>query len=431
MLKYFIQDIYINNVRNHNNLHISLSKEKIKHLIITGRNGSGKTSIMEAIRNHLKIFEDYKYKDLKTYAQSIKELNKTKDFWMQQIEEKKSETQVQLRNLEAKEKIKDIDNNIAQMEKFLNHYNNGVSLKLNQDEDIDSHYKNGKFIISYFSANRMSNMMSPTGVEKIQLSAQSSINENIGSLFIKYLVDLKTQELFAAHEGDHDFSNKLKNWFEDLESNFKALFENEKLLLQYDYKNYNFLIIEPGKVPYNLNSLSSGFSSILNIVTELIMRMETTRSSSYDVQGIVLIDEIEAHLHVSLQKKIFKFLTDFFPNIQFIVTTHSPFIITSIEDAVIYDLETNTFLEDLSVFSYKAILEEFFKVDQYSDIAKNKIEEYKNLSSNKSNLTQSQKDKLLELNEELSGILDVQSPEINLYKAQIDLKNLLEGIQND
>lgn len=52
-----------------------------------------------------------------------------------------------------------------------------------------------------------------------------------------------------------------------------------------------------------------------------------------------MIDELETHLHVSLQKKILPFLTEFFPNLQFIVTTLSPFILNSIEDVVVYDLE--------------------------------------------------------------------------------------------
>ena len=54
---------------------------------------------------------------------------------------------------------------------------------------------------------------------------------------------------------------------------------------------------------------------------------------------LLLIDEIETHLHLELQKKILSFLTTLFPNIQFIVSTHSPFILNSLENAVIYDLE--------------------------------------------------------------------------------------------
>jgi predicted ATP-dependent endonuclease of OLD family len=52
----------------------------------------------------------------------------------------------------------------------------------------------------------------------------------------------------------------------------------------------------------------------------------------------VLIDEIETHLHLELQEIILPFLCEMFPRIQFIVATHSPAVISSVEDAVVYDL---------------------------------------------------------------------------------------------
>ena len=76
----------------------------------------------------------------------------------------------------------------------------------------------------------------------------------------------------------------------------------------------------------------------------MILRMDKNwllgeEISQYNAQGIVLIDELETHLHIELQKKILPFLTEFFPNIQFIVTTHSPYILNSISNAKAYDLE--------------------------------------------------------------------------------------------
>ncbi|MEA2012738.1 MAG: AAA family ATPase, partial [Verrucomicrobiota bacterium] len=90
---------------------------------------------------------------------------------------------------------------------------------------------------------------------------------------------------------------------------------------------------------FGLNELSDGYSSLLAVLTELILRMEAHNASNYDMQGVVLIDEIETHLHVELQKKVLPFLVSFFPKIQFIVTTHSPFILSSLSNAVICDLE--------------------------------------------------------------------------------------------
>ncbi len=118
----------------------------------------------------------------------------------------------------------------------------------------------------------------------------------------------------------------------------------------------------PGREPFRLvdNQLSDGFSSVLQLVSKLLLRMEAVTAGSYEVSGIVLIDEIETHLHIKLQKAILPFLTDFFPNIQFIVTTHSPFVLTSLNDAVVFDLESKSRRENMAPMSASTVVEEYF-----------------------------------------------------------------------
>ena len=88
------------------------------------------------------------------------------------------------------------------------------------------------------------------------------------------------------------------------------------------------------------------------------MESQSDRKFDFSVAGIVLIDEIETHLHLELQRKILDLLTSIFPNIQFILSTHSPFIINSVDNAVIYDLEKNLLVENgLSDVPYAGIVE--------------------------------------------------------------------------
>ena len=112
------------------------------------------------------------------------------------------------------------------------------------------------------------------------------------------------------------------------------MLDDETIQLKYNYKEYEFQIIEQGKEAYGFDQLSDGYSSLIHMVSDLILRMDknwilTEGLSEYNVEGIVLIDELETHLHIELQKKILPFLTEFFPRIQFIVTTHSPYILNS------------------------------------------------------------------------------------------------------
>ncbi len=108
--------------------------------------------------------------------------------------------------------------------------------------------------------------------------------------------------------------------------------------------------------------------------------LKTGKLSSYDTEGIVLIDELETHLHIGLQKTILPFLTGFFPNIQFIVSTHSPYILNSIENCVVYDLENRIRMEDMSGYPAEGIVEGYFGQESYSERLLKKVKRYEELA---------------------------------------------------
>jgi len=141
-----------------------------------------------------------------------------------------------------------------------------------------------------------------------------------------------------------------------------------------------------------------------------------------------LIDEIDAHLHINLQKKIFPFLTRFFPRIQFIVTTHSPFVLNSIENAVIYDLEKKLLVNDLSGYAYDGIVEGYFETDKYSEIIKNKIAQYEQLVNRKKR-TEKEEDQMIDLKKYLESIPGHLAPELKAKFQQIELNRI--GKQDD
>ncbi len=90
-----------------------------------------------------------------------------------------------------------------------------------------------------------------------------------------------------------------------------------------------------GKECY-LEELSSGFKSILSIIFMIVDWIEGVNEKDASfielAEGTVLIDEIDAHLHPSWQATILDSLRKLFPNLQFIVTTHSPNVIMSAQN---------------------------------------------------------------------------------------------------
>ena len=85
-----------------------------------------------------------------------------------------------------------------------------------------------------------------------------------------------------------------------------------------------------------LSALSLGYQTTITWIVDLFLRLYKHYPESHDPlsePAIVLIDEIDLHLHPSWQRRILGYLTEFFPAIQFIATAHSPLIVQAARDA--------------------------------------------------------------------------------------------------
>ena len=367
MKEYFISEIDIEKLYHLSDIKIKLDSNKRQHLLLTGKNGSGKTSLLLEIEKFLRAINNEK-------------LSQVFDQYPTWINEAKKKV---LSASSDSEKYA-ADKDLKQCLGFLKKYSDGVQINLNQYEGLEMMYHNGKFITAYFPSERKAQFMRPNGVENITLENTYGIDESAGDILLKYMVHLKTQQAYARNEGDQTTANQIQKWFDRFDSALQILLDEESIHIEYDYKKYDFKIRQNGREPFSFNELSDGYSSVIYIVSDLILRMDKNwlledKISEYDYQGIVLIDELETHLHIELQKKIFPFLTKFFPKIQFIVTTHSPYILNSISNAKAYDLERQVELDNLSGFSSDDLAEGYFEADAYSDELKNSLNRYEEL----------------------------------------------------
>ena len=89
-----------------------------------------------------------------------------------------------------------------------------------------------------------------------------------------------------------------------------------------------------------LRHLSTGFTSLLKMLQAIITGYAnfTNEVNLAHVKGIVFIDEIESHLHVEWQSKIVLMLKKLFPNTTFFIATHSPLVLTQLEEGEAYQL---------------------------------------------------------------------------------------------
>lgn len=93
------------------------------------------------------------------------------------------------------------------------------------------------------------------------------------------------------------------------------------------------VILKTDSGDFVLDSVSGGIGAIIDIVWQMFMTVPE------NLPYFILIDELENHLHPAMQREILPKLCEAFPNVQFIISTHSPFVVTSVEDASIYILD--------------------------------------------------------------------------------------------
>lgn len=420
-MRNFIKQIKIEQVRHLRGFQIDISDDKLKHLILTGKNGSGKTTLLERIKGYLEVIPDDNLINL--VSEWPKHLKRSQEWYIELLNTPN-------KNLDQQAQMENHKRNLETFQEGIKKYANGLQLVFNEYNDILEKYAKGEYILAYFNATRNVKIDIPTNVPKLELKDKYSMEENIEKVFLNYLVYLKTQQSFARNENDMDEVNKIQIWFDNFEKALKTLFEDNSIYLKFDYKDLNFTINQEGREPYGFDALSDGYSAVLDILINLILRMEKRHTNSYDIEGIVIIDELENHLHIGLQKNILPFLTKFFPNIQFIVSTHSPFIINSIDNAVIYDLEKKQRVEDLSGIAYEGIVEGYFNINQYSEKIKKKLKRYEDLVK-KEDKSDNEVEEEYELRRYLKGISSELAPEVTLTFNKIELSRKSKSKNNN
>lgn len=134
--------------------------------------------------------------------------------------------------------------------------------------------------------------------------------------------------------------------------------------------------------PIRFDGLPDGLKSIISWVADLSLRLENIpwKDKEKDIFSqpiILLLDEIDIHLHPKWQRRILPAVQKLLPNAQIFASTHSPFVVGSVEDAWVYQLPESNQQASSGVIegipsaagkSYQLILEEIFGVSEEFDI---------------------------------------------------------------
>lgn len=179
---------------------------------------------------------------------------------------------------------------------------------------------------------------------------------------------------------------------------------------------------------FRYTQLGYGYQSMLSWIVDLCRRMFDAYPDSKNPLhegAIVLVDEIDLHLHPKWQREIISYLSEAFPKVQFIVTTHSPLVVQSMEDINLYvlhrDGDGRVCVEKAQQSNYSGwTVEEILRdtmgleSDIYSDAYKDVLEKFNN------GLDEDDREKVEKAFAILDRILHPNNPIRRMLKLQKD-----------
>jgi predicted ATP-binding protein involved in virulence len=167
---------------------------------------------------------------------------------------------------------------------------------------------------------------------------------------IESRIDFRTFFEWFRHQEDYENEQKARNNrayvdipLQSVRTAIMNMFEEEKFTGLRIERSPLSMVVNKGKTSLRIEQLSDGEKCTLALIGDLARRLALANPASgkpLEGAGVVLIDEIELHMHPKWQREILAKLKKTFPNIQFIITTHSPQVLGEIDS-------------DINVFSLK------------------------------------------------------------------------------
>ena len=356
-----INNLKVDNFRLFDDMKLQLNG---KNTVIFGVNGTGKTSILKSI--------NLLYANIINQIVNRKELKQNLNIELDDIKYGKTQTK-----LEADFFIENqlISYNRTMIRKSGKRSQDLESLKILasifQDKYVSDERQENIPIFVNYGTNRL--------VLDIPIRIRTKHQFDIYAAFDKAIenrIDFRT--FFEWFRNQEDYENECKVQNADLQFTDKALDSVKKAMLVMLDGCTNLRVarkprlemkVDKNGVGLNVSQLSDGEKCTMALFGDLARRL-TIANPNLDNpllgEGVVLIDEIELHMHPFWQRNVVGKLRETFPNIQFIITTHSPIVLSEIDDEFnIYFLQNKEASSEviefkrLDGFDANYILEEF------------------------------------------------------------------------
>ena len=283
-----------------------------RNLIFTGKNGCGKTQLLGTIFEVLSQSPNYNSsllnyeKELDSLRETIQSLSeslndnlKNQKKYLSKIGEMDDGYQkvniVNKLNKLTKGKVKIekvLEDSRARKELVIDSITSlgcyeqvmaGKNVKFTKIVYGDKH--EDKFpIILFFEALRKSDFQQVQSISSMDLdtenirknSQKNNRNPNAGSFIEKFLANWEVQSALREKKCDYSVSKDLADWKEKLVQSLRILLDDATTELEFDDRALNYVISQHGKSDFSFRDLSSGYSAILKVFSELLMQTEVS-----------------------------------------------------------------------------------------------------------------------------------------------------------
>lgn len=362
-------------------------KDKAEIHILTGENGTGKSTVLEMITDSI-CHDSSILNNLRLYNLNRKIRHPKKANFKVTYNENEST------KFDTKNKQLQIAQNLESVQTGLVKYSYSKTLEKFSHElhNFESNYFDFGFF--GYSGYRRVGSQPIGGIVEISenpftnaLSLNTSINP---SLLLQWIANTKAKEAFAFAKGDDSKRIKYQKSINQIESAISEIISKPIEFILEDEPIGVKIKVQNDVLDFD--TLPDGLKSIISWLSDLLMRLDrinwADKSKSILEQNFILfLDEIEVHLHPSWQRKILPVVQDLFPNAQIFISTHSPFVVGSVDGAWVYkfklDENNNSVLDKEPYltedgYSYDRILEETFGITERFGIGVQKqLEEFR------------------------------------------------------
>ncbi len=362
-----IKKLELKNFRGFEDLTIDFPEGESGLAVFVGVNGSGKTSVLEGVATLLQIFSNHAFGFESNIELDNDDILNNKPY---------SEGNLYLED-DTKIRFK--------VQRAEGHYPKQIDLKVHPeytrteaeiDEYLELHGLNIPLISYYPSTRFVPDEPSLKAKDVSKMSAYDAY-EDAFNRHIDYTAFFEWFRNMEDYENEQRLYNNSTFRHNGLETVRRAIsaflddFAHPRIRRQPKEE----MVIEKKGIPLSLTNLSSGEKSIFALFGDIARRLCMACLGTNDPlqwYGIVLIDEVEWHLHPAWQRTIIPNLRRTFPNIQFILTTHSPQVLSNVPRENVFVLEDFKLVKTPHTFGRdsNSILWDLFAVESRPETAK-------------------------------------------------------------